>query len=408
LGRQAQRFWRNYLSGTQLVREIPLTSLERLVSALEQLAGITERTTGQAGSTAELVAQAFTSHDDLDGALVGAEDALTGLADRFDLDKDKTGQLKRLLLDYATSVAAELSFGSNRAARALDVLRPNFGALAAEAVDSSAARGLIARGALVASKGGRLEDWLGLASWCDPERGRAQLFSMRLARAIPGMHANLRRLHSSSGQATSRVRALAMAKACDASPHLAPALFVAALGDHPWRKLHGEADDDDLPRVPSWHAGPPVMVPDLLRLTGRSGARGRPAAPRDDAEARVEVEARRRLRQDQHAKALREVLTASPGASLSEPAARLALSALMAAARQVPSGPARSAARDGLACTLFFTPGTTGALLAPTWRVWLPGRSPVFHAVGSAVPAPAAPAAVDPAARALVVVDGAA
>jgi hypothetical protein len=40
------------------------------------------------------------------------------------------------------------------------------------------------------------------------------------------MHANPRRLHTSTGTATSRIRAFALAK-------LAPALFLAALGDAP-------------------------------------------------------------------------------------------------------------------------------------------------------------------------------
>ena len=188
------------------------------------------------------------------------------------------------------------------------------------------------------------------------------------------MHANLRRLHTSSGTATSRARALALARAC-ATSDLAPALFLAALGDHPWRKLHGDADDDDLARVPSWRAGPTVDVPELLRLTGRTGARGRPAAPRDDTAARAEIEQRRRHRQEQHDAALREVLAASPGAVLSEPAARLAMNALMAAARSRPTGPRRTANRDGLACTMYRVPDVIGALRAPAWRVWLPAAS---------------------------------
>jgi len=405
LGRQVQRFYRNYLSGQPVVREIPLTNLAQFVNALEQLAGSARERPD--ADTAALVTQAFTTHDALDGALVGAEDVLAGLADRFDLDRDRTAELKGLLVDYATHVAVELRRGSARAARALQALTGDFGALAAVTVADSSARELIARGALTASKGGRVEDWLGLAQWCDPERGRAQRFALRLVRALPGMHANLRRLHTSSGTATSRARALALARAC-ATSDLAPALFLAALGDHPWRKLHGDADDDDLARVPSWRAGPTVDVPELLRLTGRTGARGRPAAPRDDTAARAEIEQRRQHRQEQHDAALREVLAASPGAVLSEPAARLAMNALMAAARSRPTGPRRTANRDGLACTMYRVPDVIGALRAPAWRVWLPGRVPVFHQPGTAAAQPPVSVVRDREVRALVVVEGAA
>ena len=401
LGRQIQRFYRSYLAGQPVVREIPLTNLARLVDALEQLADPEPRSDA---ATAALITQAFTAHDALDGALVGGEDLLAGLADRFNLDSDRTAELKGLLVDYATHVAVELRRGSARAARALETLATSFGALAAVAVADSSAKELIARGALTASKGGRVEDWYGLCEWCDPERGRAQRFALRLVRALPGMHANLRRLHSSTGAATSRARALALARAC-ASSDLAPALFLAALGDHPWRKLHSDADDDDMARVPSWRAGPTVDVPELLRQTGRAGARGRPAAPRDDAAARAEVEQRRRRRQEEHDAALREVLAASPDAVLSAPAARLAMDTLMAAARSGPTGPRRSANLHGLACTLFRAPGFTGTLRAPTWRVWLPGRVPVFHRPGTVAVSPPVSIANDRELRALVLAE---
>jgi hypothetical protein len=150
-----------------------------------------------------------------------------------------------------------------------------------------------------------------------------------------------------------------------------------------------------------------VDVPELLRLTGRTGARGRPAAPRDDTAARAEIEQRRRHRQKLHDAALREVLAASPDAVLSELAARLAMNALMAAARSKPVGPRRTATRDGLACTLYRVPGSIGALRAPTWRVWLPGRVPVFHQSGTAAGEPPVSLVRDREVRALVVVGGA-
>ncbi|MFD7626634.1 hypothetical protein ACFV7Q_11475 [Streptomyces sp. NPDC059851] len=110
----------------------------------------------------------FTSHDDLEAALVGAEDAVIGLVDRFDLDEEPTDDLKGLLVGYATRVAAELDSGSARAAAALAVLRPWFGLLAQEAVYSSQARELMAAGALNASRGGRTDDWEGLCAGSTP------------------------------------------------------------------------------------------------------------------------------------------------------------------------------------------------------------------------------------------------
>ncbi len=124
--------------------------------------------------------------------------------------------------------------------------------------------------------------------------------------------------------------------------------------------------------------------------------------------ARAEVEQRRRRRQEQHDAALREVLAASVGAALSEPAARLALAALMAAARARPTGLRRTSQRDGLACTLFRVPGSLGVLHAPTWRVWLPGRVAVFHRPSTAAVLSAVSAVDDGEIRALVVVEGAA
>ena len=160
-------------------------------------------------SRADSVGMVFTSHDDLDAALVGAEDELAGLADRFDLDDARTAELKALLVEYATHVAAELELGVGpRRRRAAAASRPHVDTLVAAAVATSDARELIAVGALTASRGGRAEDWAGLPRWFDPQTGRAARFSLRLIRALPGMHANLRRLHTSAGTATTRARAL--------------------------------------------------------------------------------------------------------------------------------------------------------------------------------------------------------
>jgi hypothetical protein len=250
--------------------------------------------------------------------------------------------------------------------------------LAGDAVRSSDARILIERGALGAAHGGRIEDWNALVAWFDPATGRAERFAQRLVRALPGMHVNLRRLHSSAGTATTRARALTLAKAC-ANPALGSALWAAAVGDHPWRKLYGQADEHEGGRIRSWREGPHVGVPGLLRATGRTGARGRAPAARDDTAAREQVRRDREQRRAEHSAAIREILAAGVGARISQGAARVALASLLAAVRALASDGRRTGARDGLACTLFHVGTLTGTLQAPTWRILTPGRIPVFH-----------------------------
>lgn len=392
-GRQVQRFYTSVLAGTPTMREIPLPSLARIVDSVERLATALAMPRRDDKLIGELIGRLFTSHDDLDTALVGAEDGLAGLADRFDLNHDSTAELKGLLVDYATQVAGELERGTNVAYDVLHrLLRPHFGTLAGISVAGSQARALIERGALTASKGGRLADWEGLVAWCDPHVGRSSRFALRLVRALPGMHANLRRLHSSAGYATGRARALLLARAC-LDPRHGTAILLAATGDHKWRKLYGEADDTELSGNPTWRGGPLVELPELLRSTGRTGARGRAPNARDDTAAREAVLAARQRRMVEHSAAVAEVLAAAPGATLSPRAAQVALASLMAAVRTT-AAPGRrdrrTATRDGLACTLFLTGDGTGRVSAPTWRVLLPGRVPVFHLPGRWVPAPRA------------------
>lgn len=379
-GRQVHRFYRTVLAVTVTLREIPLASLNRIVRSLEAI-----RSDGALppDEIAEHIRQVFVSHDDLDAALVGAEDGLTGLADRFDLDSDNTLELKTLLVEYATRIANELGEGSDVAAGMLAGLEGRFDELARYSIEASDARVLIERGALTASKGAHVSDWIGLQSWFDPYHGRAERFSMRLVRALPSMHSNLRRLHTSGGTATNRSRALALARACRNVDH-GPAIAVAVLGDHPWRKLYSAADDADLSRIPSWAAGPQVVVPPLLRLAGRSGARGRAPAARDDANAREIIKARRERRAAEHEQAVREVLAASNGTPLSEGAVQVALATLMAAARQGPSNDRRTATKDGLACTIVHIGAghDKPALLGPRFTIWLPGRQVLFHVPG--------------------------
>lgn len=390
-GRQVHRFYTSVLAATPTMREIPLPSLARIVESVEELATAVALPRREDKQIAELIGRLFTGHDDLDASLVGAEDSLAGLADRFDLDRDATAELKGLLVDYATHVAGELERGAHRAHDLLNrLLRPHFGVLAGIAVAESQARALIERGALTASKGGRVTDWEGLAAWCDPHTGRSSRFALRLVRALPGMHANLRRLHSSAGYATGRARALLLAKAC-LDPRYGTAILQAATGDHAWRKLYGEADDADLPFNPGWRAGPLVELPELLRTTGRTGARGRAPAARDDGAARAAVQAARERRLAEHTAAIEEILAGEPGRTLSMPAAQVALAALMTAVRTglTPgTSDRRTGTRDGLSCTLFHVGAGTGVLAAPTWRVLLPGRLPVFHLPGQWAVAP--------------------
>lgn len=384
IGRQVQRFYREFLTGTPTVREIPISALNLLVTNLENLA--TELVTEPAASVAtgrhvDAVTTIFTSHDSLDSALVGAEDELKTLANRFDLDDESASDLKGILVGYATRVASELTTGSARAAAALDTLSHHYDTLAAASVSSPEARELIAAGALRASRGGRVEDWLKLREWCDPTTGRAERFTRGLIRALPTMHANLQRLHTSSGTATNRSRALSLARAV-LDPEIGAQVFQAAIGDHSWRKLYGTADEDDAGRNPSWRGGPVVAVPEMLRARGRSGPRGRGTAPRNDRATKAEVEALRRRRQAEHDAAVREVLAWAPGAELSEPAARVALDSLMAATRTSVREGRRTATAGGLTCTLVRVNAGVGVLRAPTWQVVVPGRAPLFHLRG--------------------------
>ena len=94
-GRQVQRFYRTVLLPTPVVREIPLAGLNRVVRSLEALRD------GTAPDVAEAVGVIFVSHDDLDAALIGAEDTLATLADRYDLNQTDAAELRSLLVDYA-------------------------------------------------------------------------------------------------------------------------------------------------------------------------------------------------------------------------------------------------------------------------------------------------------------------
>jgi len=376
-GRKVQRFYETVLAGTPVMREIPLQSLNGVVTALEALAA-PGADWPDATWVRQRVNEVFTAHDDLDSSLVGAEDTLMGLADRFDLDDDRTGELKTLLVGYATRVAVELDKGADRAAIALRTLTERFGELARVTVEGSAAADLIGRDVLAASKGGDARDWRALVAWFDPSSGRSARFQARMVNAIPTFHANLRRLHTAGESGTSRARALLLARAC-LDREYGTRVYLAALGDHGWRKLHGEADDPGAGRTPPWRDGPQVAVPPGLRAHGRGGTRGRAPAPVDDTAAREAVARARAERLALHRECLREIFAAPTGTTLSAGAARVALAALMDAVRQPLAGDRRRVTTDGLACTVFWSGAGSGVLRAPTWTVWLPGREVVFH-----------------------------
>ena len=371
VGRQVQRFFRDFLAGNAPVREIPLPSLARAVAAAEKLAS------ADAAELPSIIADLFVSQDHLDSSLVGAEDGLIALSERFDLDSEKTEQLKRMLVDYATHIALELERGSSLVFAALRIVEGRFGELASSAVEASRARGLIAHGVLEAARGGNRKDWEELVTWFHPQTGRAGRFCDRIVRALPAMHLNIRRLHTSAGTATNRAKAIALARAAHRNPDKAASMLLAALGDHPWRKLYGEAEESGS-RIRSWHDAPFVDVPDLLRRTGRAGPRGRAGAPRDDRAAREHVQKERERRLAEHEAAVQEVLTVV-GQPLSEAAGRVALQALLAAVWTTSAEGQRVGVKDGLGCTVVETPGIDGALSTLTWRVVTPGRSFTFH-----------------------------
>jgi len=87
----------------------------------------------------------------------------------------------------------------------------------------------------------------------------------------------------------------------------------------------------------------------------------------------------------------------------------VAFAALLAAVRSNASHDRRVATRDGLGCTLWHVgSGATGVLLAPTWRVWVPGRIPVFHLPGTAAQRPTTPTQPDDGRAVELVLEGAA
>jgi hypothetical protein len=104
-GRQMQRLWTQMASDGLVPREIPMDGLSRIHQALRAMHG--DHT--PVATLSELAGQVFVEQDHLDGALVGQADMLAKLADRFNLDLRATGELKQLILEYATHVVVHLA-----------------------------------------------------------------------------------------------------------------------------------------------------------------------------------------------------------------------------------------------------------------------------------------------------------
>ncbi|MFE6022885.1 DUF2397 family protein [Streptomyces sp. NPDC056441] len=368
-GRQMQRLWSQLASDGLVPREIPMDGLSRIHQALAAMHGDQP----SHAALSELAGQVFVEHDHLDGALVGQADMLAQLADRFNLDLRATGELKQLILEYATHVVVHLDAAVVRIHAELVRLRPHFAELASARRGQSAAGALVARGVLAPARGLRVADWEQLLGWFSPGTGKAARFALQLVRAIPMLHANLLRHQSVAGPATLRARALSLAVACQ-DPRHGRAVLRQALADRPWTKLHTVAEADT-GEVVSWHEGPRVAALAMLRATGQSSARGAVAGrkPRDESAAA----ARRAEREARHGAAVAEVLAG--GGPLSEVACRLALRAVMTAARAPKDAAGRVGQAEGVGCTLVAAAGVVGRVDGERWSVLVPGHKVLFH-----------------------------
>ncbi|CUM35536.1 hypothetical protein BN2537_37 [Streptomyces venezuelae] len=209
-GRQVQRLWTVLSAEGMVQREVALDGLARIREALTALQG--EDVAPQ--EVAKWAGQVFVEHDQLDASLVGQTDMLARLADRFDLGAEGTGELKQLIVEYATHVVVHLDREVAAVHGLLMRLRPRFTLLAAGCGAQSRAGALVARGVLAPSRGTQSGDWEQLLSWFAPASGRAWRFGQQLVRAIPMMHANLQRQQSVVGPGTLRAKALSLAAAC--------------------------------------------------------------------------------------------------------------------------------------------------------------------------------------------------
>jgi hypothetical protein len=328
---------------------------------------------------ASRVGQVFDSHAQIDEQLSGHADALAGVAERFDLDDVATSGLRTMIVDYARSTSAELDRGSEQAHQALQRLMPRVGELTEAVLADSGVRELVERGALLAARGSQEKDWHELAAWFDPATGRSGRFAARLVRAIPGLQVNLQRLHTSAGTATARSRLLSLARAAtDATS--GPQVYLAALGDHPWRALSGVIDDTA--GVPPWASGGTTASPTARANGVKAATRGRFAAPADDTAARAQVAARRAERAAAHVDAVAELVAARPGSVVSVAAGRVGLAALLRAAATPARDGVRTAVVDGIGASLVHTGVDGPGLVCERFAVHTPRRQVRFHAPG--------------------------
>ncbi|MEU0309128.1 DUF2397 family protein [Streptomyces cyaneofuscatus] len=370
-GRQVQRLWAVLSAEGVVQREVALDGLARIRDALTALQE--EGTAPE--EVAKLAGQVFVEHDQLDASLVGQTDMLARLADRFDLGAEGTGELKQLIVEYATHVVVHLDREVVAVHGLLMGLRPRFAALAAGCGAQSRAGALVARGVLAPSRGAQRGDWDQLLSWFAPASGRAWRFGQQLVRAIPMMHANLRRQQSVVGPGTLRAKALSLAAACRDGQR-GEAVFRASVADRPWAKLHTCAEGEG-GAVVSWHEGPRVPALAMLRASGQSSPRGQVAPRREREEAAREVaQERERVEAEKRAAAAEVLAGVFP---LTDRACRLALRAVMAAARGVEAGGARVGHWEGVGCTLTAVRGVVGRVDGVAWSVLVPGRQVAFH-----------------------------
>lgn len=371
-GRQVHRLWSQMIAEGVVQREIPLDGLARIHGALSGLTGDQELSEAEVSAMA---GQVFVEHDFLDAALVGQADMLAQLAHRFDLAPQATVELKQLIVEYATHVVVHMDRAVALIHQQLLRLRPHFGDLAQARQGQSHAGPLVERGVLAPARGLRVADWEQLLAWFSPGTGKAARFGLQLVRAIPMMHANLRRDQSLSGPGTLRAKALSLAVACT-SPRYGRAVLRAALGDHPWTKLHTCAEGEGVDVV-SWHEGPRVPALAMLRATGQSGPRGR-VAPRKSREEAARVAATQRAQRQAELRAAAAEVLAGAG-PLTDRACRAALKAVVAAVQAPEDSGCRTGQAGEVGCTLTVREGAVGRVEGHRWSVLVPGRWVVFH-----------------------------
>ena len=363
LGRAVHHFFRTTLAGDQRPRAVDLNHLQTVVRALETLADDIYMSDT---AFAENISTLFTSHEQLDAALIGAADTLSALMIRFDLDDDGAAELRGMLNAYSTSLQYELDMATDRGHKALTKIRPNFPLLADRYASVSVGADLVASGTLIGQRGTVVDHWRTLDHWMDPRDGRAERFNRDMRRAVPTFVTNVRRLLETNRGST-RDRAIALAKAAGDATHAA-ALFATATGDHSWTKFaHISIDEPQSAPYPSWEHGALVPLPRFTKHGAATGGRGRTAGPRDDSAARAQARAEREAELAASSDAAVAAIEIGMGSQLPDAAARLVLAAINAG---VGSDETLSGMdEDSLVLVVQqAAPGARSLLIAPTWK----------------------------------------